>query len=58
MLLSTLQTWTMLLHACDASVLAVLLQVVIPSSPSEAKGLLLASIRDPDPVVFFEPKMM
>ena len=48
----------MLLHACDASVVAVLLQVVIPSSPSEAKGLLLASIRDPDPVVFFEPKMM
>ena len=33
-------------------------QVVIPSSPREAKGLLLASIRDPNPVVFFEPKMM
>ncbi|KAF5835873.1 putative branched-chain alpha-keto acid dehydrogenase E1 beta subunit [Dunaliella salina] len=34
------------------------LKVVIPSSPMEAKGLLLASIFEPDPVVFFEPKMM
>jgi 2-oxoisovalerate dehydrogenase E1 component beta subunit len=33
-------------------------QVVMPSSPAEAKGLLLASIQEPDPVVFFEPKMM
>lgn len=32
------------------------LKVVIPSTPADAKGLLLASIRDPDPVVFFEPK--
>ncbi|KAI7752242.1 hypothetical protein M8C21_023163 [Ambrosia artemisiifolia] len=32
------------------------LKVVIPRSPKEAKGLLLASIRDPNPVVFFEPK--
>src|SRR5699024_2400531 len=32
------------------------LRVVIPSSPARAYGLLLASIRDPDPVVFFEPK--
>ena len=31
------------------------LKVVIPSSPREAKGLLLASIADPNPVVFFEP---
>jgi 2-oxoisovalerate dehydrogenase E1 component beta subunit len=30
----------------------------MPSSPAEAKGLLLASIQEPDPVVFFEPKMM
>ena len=32
------------------------LKVVCPSTPSDAKGLLLASIRDPDPVLFFEPK--
>jgi pyruvate dehydrogenase E1 component beta subunit len=32
------------------------LRVVIPSSPARAYGLLLASILDPDPVVFLEPK--
>ncbi len=32
------------------------IKVVIPSTPYEAKGLLLASIRDPDPVIFMEPK--
>ena len=32
------------------------IKVVIPSTPYEAKGLLLSSIRDPDPVIFFEPK--
>ncbi|CAK9208164.1 unnamed protein product [Sphagnum jensenii] len=34
------------------------IKVVIPRSPSQAKGLLLASIRDPNPVVFFEPKLL
>ncbi len=32
------------------------LKVVIPSHPYDAKGLLVAAIRDPDPVIFFEPK--
>jgi 2-oxoisovalerate dehydrogenase E1 component beta subunit len=32
------------------------LKVVVPSNPYDAKGLLLASIRDPDPVIFMEPK--
>ena len=32
------------------------LKVVIPSTPSEAKGLIASAIRDPDPVIFMEPK--
>jgi len=32
------------------------IKVVIPSTPYEAKGLLISSIRDPDPVIFMEPK--
>ena len=32
------------------------LKVVIPSTPYDAKGLLIAAIEDPDPVIFFEPK--
>ena len=32
------------------------LKVVCPSTPYDAKGLMLAAIRDPDPVIFMEPK--
>jgi len=32
------------------------IKVVIPSNPYDAKGLLISSIRDPDPVIFMEPK--
>jgi pyruvate dehydrogenase E1 component beta subunit len=32
------------------------LKLVIPSTPYDAKGLLTAAIKDPDPVIFFEPK--
>jgi pyruvate dehydrogenase E1 component beta subunit len=32
-------------------------KVAIPSNPADAKGLLAAAIRDPDPVVLFEPKL-
>lgn len=35
-----------------------LFQVVIPRGPIQAKGLLLSSIRDKNPVVFFEPKIL
>lgn len=32
------------------------IKVVIPSNPYDAKGLLISAIRDPDPVIFLEPK--
>jgi len=32
------------------------LKVIIPSTPYDAKGLLIAAIREPDPVIFLEPK--
>ncbi len=34
------------------------LKVVVPSTPHDTKGLLIAAIRDPDPVVFLEPKLI
>jgi pyruvate dehydrogenase E1 component beta subunit len=32
------------------------IKVVCPATPFDAKGLLISAIRDPDPVIFFEPK--
>ena len=32
------------------------LKVVVPANPYDAKGLLVSAIRDPDPVIFLEPK--
>ena len=34
------------------------LKIVVPRDPAQAKGLLLASISCPDPVIFFEPKKL
>jgi pyruvate dehydrogenase E1 component beta subunit len=34
------------------------LKMVIPSGPRNARGLLVSAIRDPDPVIFYEPKAM
>src|SRR5690606_16664602 len=34
------------------------LKTVVPSNPRDAKGLLLAAIECPDPVIFFEPKRL
>ena len=34
------------------------LKVVVPANPHDAKGLLIAAIEDPDPVIFLEPKRL
>ncbi len=34
------------------------LKVIIPATPTDAKGLLISAIRDPDPVIFLEPKRL
>lgn len=34
------------------------LKIIVPRNPEQAKGLLLAAIRDPNPVIFFEPKKL
>jgi len=34
------------------------LKTVVPSNPIDAKGLLIAAIEDPDPVIFLEPKRL
>lgn len=34
------------------------LKVVVPATPADAKGLLLAAIRDPDPVIYVEQKLL
>lgn len=34
------------------------IKVVVPATPYDAKGLLISAIRDPDPVIFMEPKKM
>ena len=34
------------------------LKVVLPSTPADAKGLLKSAVRDPDPVIFLEPKKL
>src|ERR1700739_2007568 len=34
------------------------LKTVVPSNPSDAKGLLIAAIEDPDPVIYLEPKRL
>lgn len=45
-------------HTHHAVHKVIFCQVVIPRSPIQAKGLLLGSIRDPNPVIFMEPKIL
>jgi 2-oxoisovalerate dehydrogenase E1 component beta subunit len=37
---------------------SLMLQVVVPRSPVQAKGLLLSCIADENPCIFFEPKIL
>src|SRR5229473_5999802 len=43
--------WALFTHVCG-------LKTVVPSNPRDAKGLLIAAIEDPDPVIFLEPKRL
>lgn len=45
-------------HTPGLIVLLILFQVVVPSNPIQTKGLLLASIRSKNPVIFLEPKAL
>jgi len=49
-------TFTLLLMIKTHSAAGI--KVVMAGGPADAKGLLLSAIQDPDPVIFFEPKMM
>ena len=49
--------WDVLAHI-NHKYAFVVLQVVIPRGPIQAKGLLLSCIRDQNPCVFFEPKVL
>lgn len=51
--------WQILAHSGQGFFLgAAGLKVVIPRSPLQAKGLLLAAIRDPNPILVLEPKIL
>ena len=49
---SVCECWVSVLGVC------VPVQVVVPRGPGQAKGLLLSSIQDSNPVFFFEPKVL
>ncbi|WP_410795963.1 alpha-ketoacid dehydrogenase subunit beta [Parvularcula sp. LCG005] len=50
------QTHSQSPEACFTHVSGV--KVVMPSTPYDAKGMLISAIEDPDPVIFFEPKRL